>query len=120
MAEIKANFDPYAGRRLYSYLYKLDFTDIRVRSGRPPFLDPLRAPDLVDAYNWSKKLEGRGQEDRLPTSTATAPGYEGLSNRSSTPFSRVPGRFTYTPVISACGRKADILSKATSTTSRCL
>jgi len=53
--EQKYNFDPYVGRKLYSYLYDLGFEDIEV---------DLTAHHLIygevqekEAFNWLKKLE---------------------------------------------------------------
>jgi SAM-dependent methyltransferase len=98
--ESRANFDPYAGRKLYSHLYKLGFRDIRVEAGAHHLIyGPLRE---VDEYNWTRKLDVLGS--RLG---GDRPGYSGLEEfrREFLEFFRDPGRFTYTPVLSAWGRK---------------
>jgi SAM-dependent methyltransferase len=101
MSQIKANFDPYAGRKLYSYLYKLDFGDIRVRVGA----HHLIYGDLstTDAYNWAKKMEVAGRRIGFDFHRYSS-GYEGYVAEFNAFFNN-PARFTYTPVISACGCK---------------
>jgi ubiquinone/menaquinone biosynthesis C-methylase UbiE len=101
MSQIKANFDPYAGRKLYSYLYKLDFGDIRVRVGA----HHLIYGDLstTDAYNWAKKMEVAGRRIGFDFHRYSS-GYEGYAAEFNAFFNN-PARFTYTPVISACGCK---------------
>jgi hypothetical protein len=53
--ETEYDFDPYAGRKLYSYLYDLGYQNIQM---------DLRAHHLIygetnetDLFNWTKKLE---------------------------------------------------------------
>lgn len=98
--EEQANFDPYAGRKLYSHLYRMGYRDIRVEAGA----HHLIYGDLgqTDEYNWLKKIEviSRRVEIELP-------GYSGVEEflDDFKTFFRDPGRFTYTPVISAWGRK---------------
>jgi len=101
--EQKANFDPYMGRKLYSYLYKMDFTDIRVRVGAHHLI--YGRLDAVDAFNWAKKISVASEKigfdfRRYPT------GYDGYIEEFNA-FFNDPGRFTYTPVITVCGRKGD-------------
>jgi ubiquinone/menaquinone biosynthesis C-methylase UbiE len=98
--EEDANFDPYAGRKLYSHLYRLGFRDISVEAGAHHLIyGELRA---TDEYNWTKKIEviSRKLDIELP-------GYSGAEEFlvEFGDFFRDPGRFTYTPVISAWGRK---------------
>lgn len=98
--EARDNFDPYAGRKLYSHLYRLGFRDIRVEAGAHHLIyGPLRD---VDEYNWMKKMEVLGSR-----MGGDLPGYAGLEEfrRDFLAFFRDPGRFTYTPVLSAWGRK---------------
>jgi ubiquinone/menaquinone biosynthesis C-methylase UbiE len=99
--EEKATFDPYMGRKLYSYLYKLGFADIRVRVGA----HHLIYGDLgnVDAYNWLKKLEVASKRIGFDFHRYSS-GYEGCVEEF-TAFFNNPGRFTYTPLISACGHR---------------
>ncbi len=98
--EARANFDPYAGRKLYSHLYRLGFRDIQVEAGAHHLIyGPLRE---VDEYNWIRKMDVLG--DRM---IWDLPGYSGLDEfrKDFLAFFRDPGRFTYTPVLSAWGRK---------------
>ncbi|HRY56090.1 MAG TPA: methyltransferase domain-containing protein [Spirochaetia bacterium] len=98
--EAKGNFDPYAGRKLYSHLYRLGFEDIKVEAGAHHLIYGELSP--VDEYNWAKKIEvlSRNLDIGLP-------GYSGCEEflEDFMKFFRDPGRFTYTPVIAAWGRK---------------
>ncbi len=98
--ESRENFDPYAGRKLYSHLYRLGFRDIRVEAGAHHLIyGPLRE---VDEYNWVRKLEVLGRR-----MGGDLPGYSGLEEfrEDFLAFFRDPGRFTYTPILTAWGRK---------------
>jgi ubiquinone/menaquinone biosynthesis C-methylase UbiE len=98
--EEKADFDPYAGRKLYSHLYRMGYQDIRVE---------VEAHHLIygelgeaDEYNWGKKIEVISKRLKIDL-----PGYPGPEDfyDDFMSFFRDPGRFTYTPVIAAWGRK---------------
>ena len=99
--EKEHDFDPYAGRKLYSYLYDQGFEDICVDVGYHHLIyGPLNE---VDAYNWAKKVEVAAQNsgyrfDQYPN------GYEGFLEEFRLFFAD-PRRFTYTPLISCRGRK---------------
>jgi len=98
--ETKANFDPYAGRKLYSHLYRLGYRDIKVDAGAHHLIygDLLEA----DEYNWGKKLEVLARKLHIDL-----PGYSGPQEfqQDFMEFFHDPSRFTYTPVIAAWGRK---------------
>jgi SAM-dependent methyltransferase len=99
--ETTANFDPYAGRKLYSHLYRLGFADIRVDAGAHHLIyGPLRDSD---AFNWLKKIEVVHRKTGF-----VIPGYESAAEFSADfeAFFSDPGRFTYTPVINCWGRLA--------------
>lgn len=106
-AENKANFDPYVGRKLYSYLYKMDFTDIRAHVGVHHLIYGNLNP--IDGYVWAKKMEVAGKRVSFDFRRYSS-GYEGYV-AEFTAFLNDPGRFTYTPVISVCGRKKDSLPR---------
>ena len=99
--EQTADFDPYAGRKLYAHLYDLEFTEIRATMMAHHLIyGPLKP---TDAFNWQKKLEVAAQNadyvfDGYPD------GYAGFC-REFRLFFADPRRFTYTPVIVCCGRK---------------
>jgi SAM-dependent methyltransferase len=94
------NFDTYAGRKLYAYLYDHGFEDIEAC---------LMAHHLIygkikdhDAYNWMKKVEVNAPKfkdlfKRYPH------GYAGFKH-DWTAFLHLPRRFTYTPLILCKGR----------------
>jgi ubiquinone/menaquinone biosynthesis C-methylase UbiE len=99
--ERKADFDPYVGRKLYSYLYELHCQNIDIH---------LDAHHLIfgelketDAFNWVKKVEVAGKKSGYQFE-----GYEGGYLEFFEEFKKFfsdPGRFTYTPVICCRGCK---------------
>ena len=99
--EKNVNFDPYAGRKLYSHLYNLGYQDIDV---------DVAAHHLIfgelkdsDAFNWIKKIEVVSRKVKYPFEE-----YEGGYEEFAKEFNRFfadPSRFTYTPVIMCRGRK---------------
>jgi len=101
MLEQSADFDPYAGRKLYSYLYRLGYNEIRV-SLQAHHLIYGNLKDL-DAYNWIKKIEKASKKVGFAFT-----GYEGGYKEFFGEFMQFfsdPGRFSYTPVISVRGQK---------------
>lgn len=99
--EQAADFDPYVGIKLYSFLYDLGYNDIDV-SMTPHHLIYGKLND-VDAFNWTKKVQiaaknsGYGFDDYEG-------GYEEFYEDFLNYFSD-PRRFTYTPLIACRGRK---------------
>jgi ubiquinone/menaquinone biosynthesis C-methylase UbiE len=99
--EQEADFDPYMGRKLYSFLYDINFTKINVA---------LSSHHLIygeledrDAYNWAKKLEVAFR--RSGSQLVDYPGgYDEFYDEFITFFSD-PRRLTYTPLIACSGRK---------------
>jgi SAM-dependent methyltransferase len=101
MVEKKANFDPYVGRKLYSYLYDLGFQDLDVH------LAPhhLIFGDLkeVDAFNWTLKVQSQSVREAYAFDQ-----YEGGYDEFFKEFRQAfedPRRFTYTPIILCRGKK---------------
>jgi SAM-dependent methyltransferase len=95
------NFDPFAGRKLYSYLYDLGYRDITVDM-KPHHLiyGDIRSSDL---FNWTKKMEVAASQ--LKEAFASYPGgYDGYCSDFQA-FFKDPRRFTYTPMIRCRGRK---------------
>ncbi len=95
------NFDPYAGRKLYSYLYDQKFTDIRI---------DIRMHHLIygelsefDRWNWWHKIEVGARRSGW-TFENYADGINGFEQEFKDYFSD-PRRFTYTPLILARGIK---------------
>lgn len=101
LLEEKANFDPYVGRKLYSFLYDLGYTDIGVQ---------IRAHHLIygeikekDAFNWLKKIEVISKKIDFDFSEYEE-GYQGFLKEFKEFFAN-PRRFTYTPIILCRGKK---------------
>ncbi|OHD81673.1 MAG: methyltransferase type 11 [Spirochaetes bacterium RIFOXYC1_FULL_54_7] len=97
--EDTVNFDPYAGRKLYSHLYRLGYTDIQADVGAHHLIyGPLRDSD---AFNWLKKIEVVHRRTGF-----AIPGYGSAAEFSADfeAFFTDPGRFTYTPVINCWGQ----------------
>jgi len=97
--ETEGNFDPYTGRKLYSWLYRGGYRDIGVFAGAHHLIyGPLNE---VDEYNWTRKIEVTARNRGLEI-----PGYASADEflADFLAFFRDPARFTYTPVIAAWGR----------------
>ena len=100
--EQKVNFDPYAGRKLYGYLYNLGCQNIEVSVSAHHLI--YGELNEVDRYNWSKKVETAGINARYPYSGYDN-GYEEFVDEFNTAFAS-HRRFTYTPLICASGIKS--------------
>jgi SAM-dependent methyltransferase len=99
--EEEANFDPYAGRKLYSYLYALGFQDIKVNL-YPHHLIYGSVID-TDVFNWTKKIEVISKKFDFLFDE-----YPGGHNEFREEFYacfKNQGRFIYTPLIIVSGRK---------------
>lgn len=95
------NFDPYIGRKLYTYLYDLGLEDIQVNvSAHHLIYGDLKD---TDSYNWLKKIEVVFKKIKYDFKEYEG-GYEEFFEEFYTFFSH-PRRFTYTPVISCRGIK---------------
>ena len=99
--EKQTGFDPYAGRKLYSYLYDLGFEEIQ---------SEVAAHHLIygeisesEAFNWGKKLEVAARNSGYHFGEFKD-GYEGFK-RASRAFFNNPRRFTYTPVVCCRGKR---------------
>ncbi len=99
--ETKGNFDPYVGRKLYAYLYRLGFVNTDVRVGAHHLIYGDLGP--VDRYNWSRKMDVAGKKINFDFHRYEL-GYEEFMEEFMAFFSD-PGRFTYTPLISVRGEK---------------
>ncbi len=96
------NFDPYCGRKLYSYLYDLGLADIRV-DVVPHHLIYGEIRD-VDVYNWMKKIQVSAEKIRFAYNDFPG-GFDGFVNEFRN-FFLDPRRFTYTPLIICTGIKS--------------
>lgn len=97
----KANFDPYAGRKLYSYMYDLNFEEISVKvSAHHNIYGDLKKSD---EFNFLKKIEVAPQKISYKFNEYIK-GYDEFIKESAKSF-RNPRRFTYTPIILCRGLK---------------
>ena len=103
MSSLEQNhdFDPYAGRKLFSYLYDMGFQDISVDVGFHHLI--YGPPKPLDAYNWETKLEIAAKKSGYPFDEYRN-GFEGFLEESRH-FLADPRRFIYTPLICCRGRK---------------
>ncbi len=99
--ETNKNFDPYAGRKLYSYLYDLNFEDIDMNlAAHHLFFGEL---NKTNAFNWITKAKVAAKQSGYAFDE-----FENGFNEFYSVFKNFilnPRRFTYTPVISCRGRK---------------
>jgi SAM-dependent methyltransferase len=99
--EEEANFDPYAGRKLYSYLYDLGFQDIKVNL-YPHHLIYGKAAD-TDVFNWTKKIDVISE--KFDFLFEEYPGGHDEFREEFHSYFKNPERFIYTPLIIVSGRK---------------
>ncbi len=99
--EEEADFDPYLGRKLYSWMYDLGLEQIGV---------DLQAHHLIygelndtDAFNWLQKVQVAARESGYPFNEYEN-GFDGFAEEFRQFFAD-PRRFTYTPLIACRGRK---------------
>ena len=97
----KYNFDTYAGRKLYSYLYDEGYEDVQVE---------LMAHHLIygeareaDIFNWLKKVEVSA--GKLESLFSNYPGGAPAFAADFKKFFLDPRRFTYTPLIMCKGTR---------------
>lgn len=100
--EMNADFDPYVGIKLYSFLYDLNYQDINV-SMTPHHLIFGESKE-IDTFNWRKKVEVAVKNSGYQFNEYKG-GYEEFFKEFMQFFSD-PRRFIYTPLISCRGRKA--------------
>lgn len=95
------DFDPYMGRKLYAYLYDLDYRDITVDVAMHHLI--YGELNEVDAYNWTKKVEIAAKKSGYRFDEY-AGGYDEFVEEFKSFFANTR-RFTYTPIISCRGCK---------------
>jgi SAM-dependent methyltransferase len=102
VVEEKYNFDPYAGRKLYAYLYDRGYEQIQVDLV-PHHLIYGKVSD-IDAYNWIKKAEVAST--KISEIFRKYPGGAAGVFSDFIRFFNDPRRFTYTPLILCKGMKS--------------
>ena len=108
--ELNYNFDPFAGRKLYAYLYDLGFQSIELN---------LVAHHLIygqaeesDIFNWYKKVDvASAKAERV---FENFPGGRDGFLEKFREFFLDPRRFTYTPLILCKGVKPLLLTSSKS------
>jgi len=99
--EAEADFDPYIGRKLYSFLYDLGYNNIDVA------VDPhhliFGELEEKDRVNWEMKIEVAAKNSGYAFEEYNGE-YENFLKEFKEFFSD-PRRFTYTPLISCRGQK---------------
>ena len=101
MLEQEYNFDPYAGRKLYAYLYDLGYRDIQLNLlAHHLIYGKIRDEDL---FNWIKKVEIASMKTK--ELFKNYPGGHNAFFADFTTFFLDPRRFTYTPLILCKGKK---------------
>lgn len=101
--ESTADFDAYAGRKLYRYLYDLQLQQIEVRMDPHHLIyGPLKPSD---AFNWQKKIEVAARNSGYAFAEFDG-GFEEFREQFKRFFSD-PRRFTYTPVMVCRGIKTE-------------
>jgi SAM-dependent methyltransferase len=104
--ENHADFDPYAGRKLYSFIYDLGYENINVDMS--PYHLIFGELKETDEFNWTKKVEVAAKKSGCRFEEYNR-GYEEFCEEFKKSFAD-PRRFTYTPVISCRGRKPKSIS----------
>jgi len=99
--EQEYNFDPYSGRKLYSYLYELGYQNIQTNIIAHNLI--YGNIDKADLYNWTKKVQvASGKTKEL---FEKYPGGSDAFLSDFIHFFSDPKRFTYTPLILCKGMK---------------
>ena len=93
--EQKHNFDPYAGRKLYAFLYDLGFQDIQVNVLAHHLIYGYASDS--DFFNWYKKVEVASEKAEKLFENYPGRGKAFLADFKN--FFLDPRRFTYTPLI---------------------
>lgn len=101
LMENNFDFDPYVGRKLYAFLYDLNFQDIQINLAPHHLI--YGNLNTADAFNWTKKVDVAVKQSGFCFQDYPG-GYEEFFKEFESAFAD-PRRFTYTPVISCRGVK---------------
>ncbi len=97
----ETDFDPFAGRRIYTRMYDLGYTELDVQvSAHHLIFGPLAERDR---FNWEQKLKAVARQTSFSFENYPG-GYDEFAAEFRT-FFEDPRRFTYTPMILCRGRK---------------
>jgi 2-polyprenyl-3-methyl-5-hydroxy-6-metoxy-1,4-benzoquinol methylase len=96
------DFDPFIGRKLYSFLFDRGFEEIRVRMEAHHLIYGNHSD--IDVFNWDSKVQVAAKNSGYDFTTHYSGGFpEFYADFES--FFRNPRRFTYTPVFICRGTK---------------
>jgi SAM-dependent methyltransferase len=95
-------FDPFAGRKLYAYLYDLGAAEITMRMAAHHLIYGELSGN--DRFNWLTKAEAARDSPALFASDY--PGGYHEFHRELVDYLQQPRRFMYTPLLMSKGRKA--------------
>jgi len=101
LLEERTNFDFDAGRKLYSHMYDLGFSEIQVKIDSHHLIYGELKNN--DAYNWFKKIEVASRNVKMEFVEYEG-GYEEFVEEFNEYFTS-PRRFAYSPLIMCKGRK---------------
>jgi ubiquinone/menaquinone biosynthesis C-methylase UbiE len=99
LSQTKGNFDPWAGRKLYSFLYDLGFEQITIDVSAHHLI--FGPPNETDVFNWLKKVEVAPKKMAYDFKEYNG-SYKNFQKEFLAYF-RNPRRFIYTPVIACRG-----------------
>jgi SAM-dependent methyltransferase len=99
--EERADFDPYAGRRLYSHLFDLDYQEIRLDMSSHHLIYGELGD--VERFNWERKVLVAARKSGCGFRHYPG-GFDEFAAEFAESF-QDPRRFTYTPLICCCGQK---------------
>ncbi len=102
LLEKHANFDPYVGRKLYAYLYDLEYEHIDIRIDAHHCI--FGELNEIDAFNWMKKVKIAAKNSGYRFEEYDDK-FEGFLTEFRQSFFN-PRRFTYTPIIICRGCKS--------------
>ncbi len=105
----RADFDPYAGRKLYAHMYDLGMVDIRIDLRAHHLI--YGALDEVDRFNWEQKMRMVAVRSSYPFQSEYADGVDGFCDEFRKFFAD-PRRFVYTPMILCRGRRPSLASSS--------
>lgn len=100
--EDQQDFDPYIGRKLYSFLYQLNLKNINI--AMEPHHLIFGELNEIEAYDWTKKIEVAAKNSGFNFKEYYSDGFEEFYRECKTNFA-APGTFSYTPVIVCRGEK---------------
>ena len=95
------DFDPYAGRKLYTHLYDLGYEELQVDMSSHHLIYGELKED--DRYNWERKVLVAARRSGCDFALYDGD-FEAFAKDFTTSFAD-PRRFTYTPLVCSCGVK---------------